>query len=344
MKTNRKAVTVLTAAAILSAPMVQAQDTLTIASWGGAYQEAQRQAWFDVVEKELNITIVEDTTSGIADVRVQVASGSPTWDMVQQGNAGCAILEKEGNVEMLDQAILDIPGIPDSMKSKGWIGNLVYGAVLARNDNTYADAKPETWVDFWDTEKFPGVRSLRRSPMYNLEAALLADGVAMDDLYPLDTERAFKKLAELKDDVAVWWSSGAQSAQILQDGEVDMAMVWNGRAESIAAEGAPISITFNEQIVLADCWVIPKGAKNKDLAMQAIEIMSRPEVQARIALFINYGPANADAFDTGVIPDDVAKGLPSHPDNISKGFILNAQFWEENLDSLTQEFDFFIQE
>jgi len=323
---------------------VYAQDSLTVASWGGAYQEAQRKAWFDVVEEELGIKMIEDTTSGPADVRVQVASGSPTWDLVQQGNYSCAILEKEGNVEPLDPAILEIPGIPDSMKSEGWIGNLVYGAVLAYSDEAYPDEKPDSWDDFWDTEKFPGPRSMRRHPVYNLEAALLADGVPVDELYPLDVERAMKKLEEVKDDVAVWWSSGAQSAQVLQDREVDMAMVWNGRAQSIADAGAPVSITFNQQIVLSDCWVVPKGAKNKDLAMKAIEIMSRPEVQARIALFINYGPANEDAFDTGVIPEDVAKGLPSHPDNAGKGFALNSQYWADNLDKLVQDFDFFIQE
>jgi len=337
-------VTALTTVMGAGTGAVLAQDSITIASWGGAYQEAQRKAWFDVVEKELGIKVIEDTTSGAADVRLQVASGAPTWDLVQQGNYSCAILENEGNVEMLDESVLSIPGIPDNMKGKGWISNLVYGAVLARNDEVFPGDKPNSWADFWDTEKFPGPRSLRRSPVYSLEAALIADGVPMDELYPLDTERAFNKLKEIKDDVAVWWSSGAQSAQILQDGEVDMALVWNGRAQSIADAGAPVSITFDQQMVLTDCWVIPKGAKNKDLAMQAIEIMSRPEVQARISLFINYGPANVDAFDTGVIPEDVAKGLPSYPANVAKGFILDAAYWAANLDKLTQDFDFFIQE
>ena len=343
MKHTRKAATAVATLALMASPAL-AQETLTIASWGGAYQEAQRKAWFDVVEEELGIKILEDTTSGVADVRVQVASGSPTWDLVQQGNYSCAILDKEGNTEKLDKSVLDVPGIPDSMKGEGWISNLVYGAVQAWNDERYPDEKPNGWADFWDTENFPGPRSMRRSPVYNLEAALIADGVPMDELYPLDVDRAFKKLEEIRDDVAVWWSSGAQSAQVLQDGEVDMALLWNGRAQSIADEGAPVSITFDQQMVLTDCWVIPKGAKNKDLAMKAIEIMSRPEVQARIANYINYGPANSDAFETGVIPEDVAKGLPSHPDNVAKGFVLAADYWAQNLDELTQRFDLFIQE
>ncbi|WP_170984343.1 polyamine ABC transporter substrate-binding protein [Rhodoligotrophos defluvii] len=337
-----------TALAILALPMAvlpaNAQETLTIASWGGVYQKAQRDAWFDVVEKELGIKIKEDSTSGIADVRAQVASGSPTWDLVQQGNYSCAILDKEGNVEKLDPKILAIKGIPDNMKGEGWIGNLVYAATLAWSDEKYPDKKPSSWADMWDTETFPGGRSMRRSPVYTLESALLADGVPMDKLYPLDTERAFKKLAEIKDDVVAWWTSGAQSAQLLKDREVDMVTIWNGRAEALAQEGEKVSLTFNQQMLLTDCWVIPKGAKNKDLAMKAIEIMSRPEVQARIALFINYGPANTEAFDTGVIKPEVAARLPSAPENAKKGFVLDANYWADNLDKLTREFDLFIQE
>lgn len=342
-KAKLAVIAVALATGATSAASAQTQ-TLTIASWGGAYQQAQRKAWFDIVEKELGVKIAEDTTSGIADVRVQVASGSPTWDIVQQGNYSCAILDKEGKTEKLSPSILAIKGIADNMKGEGWISNLVYGAVLAWNDKKYADKKPQSWADMWDTKNFPGQRTMRRSPVYSLETALLADGVAMDKLYPLDVERAFKKLNQIRKNVAVWWSSGAQSAQVLKDGEVDMATIWNGRAEALAKDGGPFSITFNQQLLLTDCWVVPKGAKNKDLAMKAIEIMSRPDVQARIALYINYGPANVDAFKTGVLSEEIAKKLPSYPENAKKGFVLDAKYWADNLDGLTQKFDLFIQE
>jgi putative spermidine/putrescine transport system substrate-binding protein len=347
--TRRKALAVgagaLAAPAVIGSTSALAQQqTLTISSWGGAYQKAQRQAWFDVVEKELGITIKEETTSGIADVRAQVASGRPTWDLVQQGNYGGAILEKEGKLEKLDPAILKIEGIPASMKGEAWISNLVYAATLAWNDAKYKDKKPEKWADMWDVKSFPGSRTMRRSPVYNLEAALIADGVPMDKLYPLDTERAFKKLKEIKRNVAVWWASGAQSAQVLKDGDVDMALIWNGRAQDLMKDGAKVGLTFNQQILLTDCWIIPKGSPKKDLAMKAIEIMSRPEVQARIALYINYGPANAKAFDTGVIKPDVAAALPSSPENAKKGFVLDANYWAANLDKLTEKFDLFTQE
>lgn len=338
------AIAALAAMSVAAPDRAAAQQTLTISSWGGAYQKAQREAWFNIVEKELGITIKEDTTSGIADVRAQVASGRPTWDIVQQANYSCALLDKEGNTEKLDPAVVNVEGIPSSMKGPGWISNLVYSAALAWNDAKYKDKKPSGWADLWDLKTFPGGRTMRRSPVYNLEAALIADGVPMDKLYPLDADRAFKKLKEIRKNVTVWWASGAQSAQVLKDGDVDMAVIWNGRAQDLAKNGAPIGITFNQQMLLTDCWVVPKGARNKDLAMKAIQIMSRPDVQARIALFINYGPANAKAFDTGIIKPEVAKMLPSAPENAKKGFVLDANFWAANLDVLTKRFDLFTQE
>lgn len=345
MKRYYRSMVAVTALALVAAsPAASAKEKLTIASWGGAYQDAQRKAWFEVVEKELGIEIAEDTTSGIADVRLQVASGSPTWDLVEEDSSSCEILEREGKVEPLDSSILEIKGIPDNLKGKAWISNLVYATVLSWNDKTYPGEKPASWTDMWDTKKFPGRRTMYRSPEYTLESALLADGVPMDKLYPLDVDRAFKKLEEIKGDVAIWWSSGAQSAQVLKDGEVDMATIWNGRAQAISKDGAPVSLTYNQQMLLADCWVVPKGAKHKDLAMKAIAIMSRPEVQARIANYIDYGPANALAYDTGVIPEDVAKRLPSYPDNAKKGFVVDPKFWAENLDKLTQRFNLFIQQ
>ena len=38
-------------------------------------------------------------------------------------------------------------------------------------------------------------------------------------------------------------------------------------------KGGKIKITFNQQMIVSDCWMIPKGAPNKELAMKAIAIM-----------------------------------------------------------------------
>lgn len=333
------------AVALLAAgPAFGQGKTITVSSWGGAYQDAQRKAWFEPAAKDLGLTIKEDTTSGIADVRAQVMSGAVKWDLVQQGANGCILLEREGRLEKLDPSLVNTDGIPADMKSDYWVANVVYSTVIAWNTAAYKDKKPQSWVDFYDIKTFPGGRSMRRSPLYNLEAALIADGVDPKKLYPLDVDRAFKKMAQLKPHIVSWWPSGAASAQLIKDGEVDMIGLWNGRVQTVMADGAKADLTFNQQILLFDCWAVPKGAPNKELAMRALSHMSTPEAQARLSLHINYGPANLKAYDTGIIPKDVAARLPSSPDKAANSIVLDNKWWADNMDEVTKRFDLFIQQ
>lgn len=334
----------------LSSPHALAQKrTLTVSSWGGAFQKAQRQAWFDIVEKELDITIKEETTSGIADVRAQVASGRPTLDLTTQGVNTCALLEAEGKLEKFDEATLKaIEGIPANLKSDHWASQIVYSVAIGWREAAFPGKTPNGWAAFWDVKNFPGKRSLRRHPIYALEMALIVDGVPMDKLYPLDVERAFKKLESLKDHVLVWWKSGAQSAQVLKDAEVDMVAAWNGRIQALqedaGGKAGKILVSFEQQMLTSDCWIIPKGAPNKDLALKAVAIMSRPEVNARISLFINYAPANSSSYETGVIPSSKLPDLPNSPENLKKGFFIDNAWWAKHGDAMVKRFDAFLQQ
>ncbi len=337
-----------TAAGLGTTEAVAQQKTLTISSWGGAFQKAQKEAWFGIVEKELGVTIKEDTTSGVADIRAQVASGKPTWDLSTQGAYSCALLQKEGRLEKFDDATLAATAdVPADLKSDHWVSQIVYSVAIGWREKAYGDKKPTGWADFWDAKKFPGPRSMRRHPIYALEMALIADGVAMDKLYPLDVDRAFKKLEEIKPHILVWWNSGAQSAQVIKDAEVDMVAAWNGRIQALQSEpegkSGKIAVTFDQQILVSDCWLVPKGAANKDLAMKAIAIMLRPEVNARISNYINYAPANSKSYDTGVIPKEKLAGLPNAPENVKKGFVQSAKWWVENADEMVKRFDAFLQ-
>lgn len=332
----------------VSAANAQDKKTLTISSWGGAFQKAQKEAWFGIVEKELGVTIKEDNTSGIADVRTQVASGKPTWDLTTQGMYSCLLLEKEGRLEPLSDEVLAVAkDVPDALKSKSCVSQIVYSVAIGWRDKAFPGKEPQGWADFWDVKKFPGQRSIRKHPIYALEMALIADGVPMDKLYPLDVDRAFKKLEQIKPHVLVWWGSGAQSAQVLKDGEVDMVSAWNGRIQALENEpegkGGKIKTTFNQQILVSDAWMVPKGAPNKDLAMKAIAIMTRAEVNARISNYINYAPANSKGYDTGVIPKEKLPGLPNSPQNVKKGFVQDNQWWVKNADEMVKRFDAFLQ-
>jgi putative spermidine/putrescine transport system substrate-binding protein len=242
----RKILLAAASTAILSAGMLAsgtaAAQQLTVISFGGSYQEAQSKALFQPAAKALGITVKEETYTGIADLRLKVKAGAVTWDVVASGSGSAARAGAEGILEKLDYKIIDVANFVPGTWQDYCVGGDVFSTVLAWNTKTYGDKGPQSWADFWDVKKFPGKRSYRKSVAGALEPALMADGVPADKVYevlsaPGGIERAIKKIKELKPSVAVWWASGAQHAQLMKDGEVDMITGWNGRFDVAAKDG-----------------------------------------------------------------------------------------------------------
>jgi putative spermidine/putrescine transport system substrate-binding protein len=335
--------TLLVAAAILSATSAVAQQTITFASFGGAYQAAQRKALLDPIEKKLNIVIKEDTLTGIADVRAQVRANAVKWDVADLGAASCSRGTVESLFEPLDYSVISTDGIDKGMVNTDWIGVIYYSTVISWSTQKFGVNGPQTWAEFWDAKKFPGTRSLSRGASETMEIALMADGVPLDKLYPIDVERAIKSLEKIKPNVVAWWASGAQSAQLLKDGEADMVAIWNGRASAAIKDGAKAATTYNQGILNADCLVIPKGAKNAALAQKVIALMVSPDLQANIPNYIDYGPITAKAFETGKISPEAAERINSSPKNAARQIRMNFDFWRENLAKLTERMDAFLQ-
>ena len=219
-----------------AAPRPSAAEQITFVSQGGAYQQAQTVAILDPAAKKLGITINQDSIPDAwPQIKTQVGSGKPIWDVVDTPTGNCLRGGEQGLIEKLDfSKIPNGAAMPEAYRSPYSVSYEFYSSVLAYNQKTFPKDAPNSWADFWDVKKFPGRRALRNHPFATLEAALMADGVAPDKLYPLDVDRAFKKLEEIKPHITVWWTSGAQSAQLLNDGEVDMEMAWNGRVSAVA--------------------------------------------------------------------------------------------------------------
>jgi putative spermidine/putrescine transport system substrate-binding protein len=328
-KTTRRDVligAVAGSAGLLAAPRLslgQAGKEITVVSFGGAYQEAQSKALFQPAAKAMGIKVKEETYTGIADLRLKVKAGAVTWDVVTSGSGSAARAGAEGILEKLDYKIIDVSTFFPGMAHDYFVGGDTFSTVLAWNTKTYGDKGPQSWADFWDVKKFPGKRSYRKAVAGALEPALMADGVAPNKVYeqlskPDGIARAIKKIKELKPHIAVWWTSGAQHAQLMKDGEVDMVTGWNGRFDTIAKDGAKVAYTFNQALLDYDAYAIAKGAPNKDLAMRFLAEISKPQYQAEFTKHITYGPTNRKAYELGTIDAAYAKRLPSHPDNVAK--------------------------
>ena len=333
-----------TLALVLAGGPADAQQKLAFTSFGGSYQEAQRKALLEPVAKELGIVWAEDTLTGIAEVRAQVRAGAVSWDIVDLGLADCAAAQSEGLLEPLDYSLISTEGFDKMAFDTHWIGIIYYSTVLGYSTERYKDKPPRGWKDFWDVKGFPGARALRDYPTPNLEIALLVDGVPKDQVYQLlSTEegvaRAFAKLDAIKPHITVWWKSGAQSAQLAKDGEVDMLSIWNGRLDTVIKDGAKFAYSYDDGILSLDCLAIIKGSKNKDLAMKALARMVAPDLQANMPLYINYGPTTSKAFETGKITPEMARISPSSPENAAKQFVIDARFWAANRQKMQERWD-----
>jgi putative spermidine/putrescine transport system substrate-binding protein len=332
----------IAAAGLHSARAEDAQE-LTVVSFGGAYQAAQSKALFQPAAKALGITVKEATYTGIADLRLQVKAGAVTWDVVTSGSGSAAHAGAEGILEKLDYKIIDVSDFVPGTWQDYCVGGDVFSTVLAYNTKTYGDHPPQDWADFWDVKKFPGKRSYRNAVAGSLEPALMADGVPANQVYatlsaPGGIDRAIKKIKELKPNIAVWWSSGAQHAQLMKDGEVDMVDGWNGRFDAVKKDGGAVAYTFNQGLLDYDAYCIPKGAPHAALAMKFLAEISKPQYQAELTKYITYGPTNKKAYDLGTIEASYAKTLPSYPDNAAKQLTIDIAWYAKNEAAASQAY------
>ena len=310
----------LAAAASVAVPSFAADKSVTIASWGGSYQEAQSKALFQPASQATGIEVREESYGGMSDVRLQVQTGSVTYDIVSSGSGSASRAAAEGLLEELDYDLIDVSNFYPTLKMPHCVGSDVFSTVYAWNTDTYGENGPQSWADFWDVEKFPGKRAYRGKVAGALEPALMADGVPPEEVYQVlaseeGIERALDKIRELKPHIDVFWSSGAQHAQLMKDGEVDMSTGWNGRFDNARKDGAKVAYSFNQALLDYDCFAIPKGAPNKETAMEFLAEISKAEYQANLPKYITYGPPNKAAYDLGTIDEAVSRALPSHPDN-----------------------------
>jgi len=350
-----KALLLGAAATMVAMPTLAGE--LTVVSWGGAYTNSQVEAyqkpWMAATG---NSVISTDYNGGLAEIKSQVEAGNVSWDLVDVELSDAVRGCDEGLLEPIDPSILPdgadgTPALDDFLPGTLFecaVANIVWSTIYAYDSSMMADG-PTTIGDFFDLEKFAGKRGMRKGPKANLEMALAADGVASADIYDVlstaeGVDRAFAKLDTIKDSV-VWWEAGAQPPQLLADGEVAMTTAYNGRIfNAVAAENKPFEIVWDAQIYDLDLWVIPKGAPNKDLAMDFVAFSTATEQLAAQASYISYGPARKSSaslvgsfFDK---PDlAMAPQMPTAPENFTTAIQNDFEFWADNQDELNERFN-----
>lgn len=348
-----------TATAFAMVTVAQAETELVVVSWGGAYTASQQKAYHEPYMKaNPDIKIInDDSGSGaVAKLRAMQEAGNVTWDLVDAVASDAITACDEGIAIEIDHDKLLAPapdGTPasedfgDMIMSPCFIPTIVYSTTFGYRTDLVKKA-PTTIADVFDLDGIPGKRSLERRPNNNLEWALLADGVSADKVYDLlETEagikRAFAKLDTIKDQV-VWWEKGAQTPQLLSDGEVVIGSTYNGRLFSvIEEEKQPVAMMWDWQVFDLDGWIVPKGGKNEAEVLKYLYFGTDTQRLADQAKYISYGPARASSAPLvgkhATLGIDMAPHMPTAEANAKHTLLNNIEFWADNQDDLNERFN-----
>ena len=354
------ATTALGMAASLASAHEMAND-MTLVSWGGAYQKSQVNAYADPYKEmnpEVNIVWDESSAEAVAKLRAMNEAGNITWDLVDVVASDAIRLCDEGLAMEYDPEELLAPA-PDGTSAEDDFGDLlvsdcfipqiVYSTTFGYRTDMVGDTPPTDVCAVFDLEAYPGKRSLEKRPINNMEWALLCDGVPKDEVYDVlatdeGQEQALAKLGTIKDQV-VWWSAGADTPQLLADGEIVMGSTYNGRLFSVIEEqDQPVAMLWDAQVFDLDGWIIPAGLSEERLARVKDFVRFATDTQrlADQAKWISYGPARASSAplvgEHAELGIDMAPHMPTDPENAKNTFLYNYEFWADYRDDIDAKF------
>lgn len=313
--------------------------TMTYVGYGGSGQAGQEEAFVHPFAEHSGAHILSDSPTNYAKIQAQIESGNIVWDVIDSGaadvEANCGIL-----FEPLDYTIIDVSQLPDKTpEMKCGAPALFYGYTFFYNEDKYKDNPPTSWADFFDVEKFPGVRAVdgRSLPTAGtIEAALLADGVSDSDLYPLDLERAFKKWDTVKGDL-LYWKTGAEQTQMAESAEADMIFGWSARIYEANTHGANFKPMWKGAFALYDVFAVLKGSKNTLPSMALINYALGAEQQAKMTELTSYSPVNINAKPE---LDKLGEEFNAmKPEVLEQFATVNIGYWAEHRNAIAEAWD-----
>ena len=305
-------------------------------NWGGDALKHFAMAWGEPYTKDTGIKVVWDGTGPSAGkMKAMVEAKNVTWDVCDSGSGTCLIVGKQGYLDEFDYTIVDKTKLLRPQFAYKWgIANYLFSYVIAYDTAKFGGKAPKSWADFWNLKEFPGKRTMRKDIQGTLEAALMADGVPPESVYPIDVARAFKKLKEIKSDT-IFWAAGAESQQLIRDGEVSMGSLWNTRVNALVADTKErISWTWNQGILCDGVWVVPKGNPAGKDVYKFIASTQVPERQIALFMAFGNGPVNPAAIP--LVPAEKKRFDPGS--NAEVQLAIQAAWYGENQDRVNNEF------
>jgi mannopine transport system substrate-binding protein len=334
--TRRSLIAAAGSAAALPALRAARADAgeVIIATTGGLMTDSLQKHFYQRFQKETGIrvrAVAIEVPDQWARAVAGARSGNVPFDVVTATPPD--LIEHADILQTLDCD--KMPGVvahalPGSCTSKGII-RTVGGMTITWSKKAFPNGGPQNWTDFFDTAKFPGSRSLPDTgdrEWWVPLAALMADGVPRDKLFPMDLDRAYKKLDTLKPKVAVWWKSGDNSMQVLRGGDAVMSMLYSSRAVPLAKSG-DFDLTFNQAIRDTGNWAVLKNSPNNANAVKFLDFFVQdPQEHLPFSQEVSFDSNNKEAID--LVPAAERRFRPGAPDNYAKLIIADYDWIAKN--------------
>ena len=297
------------------------ERTVFLQTYGGIYTQAEEAAYIKPFTAETGIAVKTITPWSYPKLKAQVQSKNYDFDISTMNPGEIYQAREEGLLEPIDWSVVDRSKIPPHMILHDVaIGSIVLSTNLCYRKDKFPNGNgPRTWADFWDVKKFPGPRGMFDRSWTSLEFALLADGVPMDKLFPLDIDRAFKKLDQIKPHIKVWWSQGSQSQQLMRDAEVIMTPLWNARAQELIDQKVPIEMVWEGAEDHTTFWYVAKGTPRAKDAWRFAAFAVQPKQLAEMGNRTLYGPQDERALE--FIKPELKNAMPTLPEHWKVGFL-----------------------
>jgi len=341
-KMNRRvflgAMTAIGAVLATRSRSVAAENELVVANWGGTAKEAFEKAWTEPLKKATGLTLVVDGSGpSLGKIRTMVEAKNVTWDVCDSSVGGVMELGNAGLLEEINYTIVDKTRVRPQFAYKWGICNYMFSYVMVVNKKKFVGNPPRNWTDFWNVKDFPGKRMLRGSCPGTLEAALLADGVAPDKIYPIDVDRALAKIKQITPDT-IFWKTGAQSEDLIRQGEVSAGLMWSNRANLLRIEMQDaLEWPWQGAVLAPAVWMVPKGnPAGSKAAMQFINVALEPAGQIELFRIVGMSPSNPAA--AAMMPPELRKWDATQPENVAGQIQLDADWYGKNMTKVEGQF------
>lgn len=326
--------------------VVEKKDDLTIASWGGAYEKSQALAYFEPFTKTTGIAVTALSHKGdLSGFMGAKESSARDWDVVdlsyEQAEKAC----NAGLLELIDPKKLTPPedGKPieddffsDALQPCG-VASMAWSSLIIYDKRAFTKREPTSIEDFFDLKRFPGKRALRKGAKYNLELALMADGVSPEEVYTTlqseeGLERALKKLGTIRQHI-IWWESSQDALDLLSKRKAVMTTAYSGRTFfTVAGESQPFGLIWDRQIYHMDLWAIPRSSRNKEGALKFIAFATEASRLAGQTKWFPYGPMRKSAVPLigkhAEVDIEMARYVPTAAGNFDKALGFDAIWWD----------------